>query len=75
PRGDRRCLKEESIPLFVLFVLFGQAKRTLKEKKHKESFFLIVLLYDQEEGSGWRSHLWTASPRRGIVGLVCALTG
>ena len=24
-----------SIPLFVLFVLFGQAKRTLKEKNHK----------------------------------------
>ena len=38
PRGDRRCLKEESVPLFVLFVLFGQAKRTLKEKNHKESF-------------------------------------
>ena len=38
PRGDRRCSKEESIPLFVLFVLFGQAKRTLKEKNHKETF-------------------------------------
>ena len=40
PRGDRKRLKEESIPLFVLFVLFGQAKRTLKEKKHKDSFLL-----------------------------------
>ena len=38
PRGDRRCLKEESIPLFVLFVLFGQAKRTLKEKNHNVTF-------------------------------------
>ena len=38
PRGDGRCLKEESIPLFVLFVLFGQAKRTLKEKKHNVTF-------------------------------------
>ena len=38
PRGDRRCLKEEYFPLFVLFVLFGQAKRTLKEKNHKETF-------------------------------------
>ncbi|HBO66264.1 MAG TPA: hypothetical protein DD628_06250, partial [Clostridiales bacterium] len=35
---DRRCLKEEYFPLFVLFVLFGQAKRTLKEKNHKETF-------------------------------------
>ena len=40
PRGDRKRLKEESIPLFVLFVLFGQAKRTLKEKKHKDTFLL-----------------------------------
>ena len=40
PRGDRRCSKEESIPLFVLFVLFGQAKRTLKEKNHKVNFLL-----------------------------------
>ena len=38
PRGDRRRLKEECLPLFVLFVLFGQAKRTLKEKNHKETF-------------------------------------
>ena len=40
PRGDRRCLKEEFLPLFVLFVLFGQAKRTLKDKYHKETFLL-----------------------------------
>ena len=33
-------LKEESIPLFVLFVLFGQAKRTLEDKYHKETFLL-----------------------------------
>ena len=38
PRGDRKRLKEEYFPLFVLFVLFGQAKRTLKEKYHKETF-------------------------------------
>ena len=38
PRGDRKRLKEEFFPLFVLFVLFGQAKRTLKEKYHKETF-------------------------------------
>ncbi len=30
----------QSIPLFVLFVLFGQAKRTLKEKNHKVTFLL-----------------------------------
>ena len=34
----RRRDGSQSIPLFVLFVLFGQAKRTLKEKKHKETF-------------------------------------
>ena len=31
-RKERKGQKEESVPLFVLFVLFGQAKRTLKEK-------------------------------------------
>ena len=31
-RGRRRRDGSQSIPLFVLFVLFGQAKRTLKEK-------------------------------------------
>ena len=36
----QKKLKEESVPLFVLFVLFGQAKRTLKEKYHKETFLL-----------------------------------
>ena len=40
PRGDRKRLKEEYFPLFVLFVLFGQAKRTLKEKNHKDTFLL-----------------------------------
>ena len=40
PRGDRKRLKEEYFPLFVLFVLFGQAKRTLKEKYHKATFLL-----------------------------------
>ena len=40
PRGDRKRLKEEYFPLFVLFVLFGQAKRTLKEKNHKVTFLL-----------------------------------
>ena len=36
----RRRDGSQSLPLFVLFVLFGQAKRTLKEKKHKETFLL-----------------------------------
>ncbi|MBS6463261.1 MAG: hypothetical protein KH352_07695, partial [Ruminococcus sp.] len=36
----RRRDGSQSIPLFVLFVLFGQAKRTLKEKNHKETFLL-----------------------------------
>ena len=34
----QKKLKEESVPLFVLFVLFGQAKRTLKEKNHNVTF-------------------------------------
>ena len=34
----QKVLKEESVPLFVLFVLFGQAKRTLKEKNHNVTF-------------------------------------
>ena len=34
----RRRDGSQFFPLFVLFVLFGQAKRTLKEKKHKETF-------------------------------------
>ena len=36
----RRRDGSQSVPLFVLFVLFGQAKRTLKEKYHKETFLL-----------------------------------
>ena len=36
----RRRDGSQYFPLFVLFVLFGQAKRTLKEKKHKETFLL-----------------------------------
>ena len=39
-RGRRRRDGSQSIPLFVLFVLFGQAKRTLKEKYHKGTFLL-----------------------------------
>ena len=34
----RRRDGSQSIPLFVLFVLFGQAKRTLKEKNHNVTF-------------------------------------
>ena len=61
PRGDRRCSKEEYFPLFVLFVLFGQAKRTLKEKNHKATFLLLALLSDQKRG---KSHL------RGLSSLL-----
>ena len=34
----RRRDGSQNFPLFVLFVLFGQAKRTLKEKHHKVTF-------------------------------------
>ena len=36
----RRRDGSQYFPLFVLFVLFGQAKRTLKEKNHKVNFLL-----------------------------------
>ena len=36
----RRRDGSQYFPLFVLFVLFGQAKRTLKEKYHKVTFLL-----------------------------------
>ena len=36
----RRRDGSQFFPLFVLFVLFGQAKRTLKEKNHKVNFLL-----------------------------------
>ena len=36
----RRRDGSQYFPLFVFFVLFGQAKRTLKEKYHKETFVL-----------------------------------
>ena len=36
----RRRDGSQFFPLFVLFVLFGQAKRTLKEKYHKGTFLL-----------------------------------
>ena len=36
----RRRDGSQYFPLFVLFVLFGQAKRTLKEKNHKVTFLL-----------------------------------
>ena len=47
-----RSLKEESLPLFVLFVLFGQAKSTLcffVTFRTSEKYFVIyVLLHDQK---------------------------
>ena len=36
----RRRDGSQNFPLFVLFVLFGQAKRTLKDKYHKVTFLL-----------------------------------
>ena len=40
----RRRDGSQYFPLFVLFVLFGQAKRTLKEKKHKATFLYRTFL-------------------------------
>ena len=40
----RRRDGSQRVPLFVLFVLFGQAKRTLKEKYHKETFLYRTFL-------------------------------
>ena len=55
-RGDRRCLKEEFLPLFVLFVLFGQAKRTLKDKYHKVTFFIVLFSDEKYQKSARRTH-------------------
>ena len=44
----RRRDGSQSFPLFVLFVLFGQAKRTLKDKYHKVTFSFLALLSDQK---------------------------
>ena len=41
----RRRDGSQSVPLFVLFVLFGQAKRTLKEKNHNVTFPLSYFWY------------------------------
>ena len=41
----RRRDGSQYFPLFVLFVLFGQAKRTLKEKNHKEKYHFSSYLY------------------------------
>ena len=41
----RRRDGSQYFPLFVLFVLFGQAKRTLKEKYHKEKYHFSSYLY------------------------------
>ena len=52
----RRRDGSQSIPLFVLFVLFGQAKRTLKEKNHKETFPLSYFSVTKSTKSQQREH-------------------
>ena len=54
----RRRDGSQSIPLFVLFVLFGQAKRTLKEKKHKVTFPLSYFSVKKST----KSHIRERSP-------------
>ena len=46
----RRRDGSQNFPLFVLFVLCGQAKRTLKDKYHKETFLFIALFSDKKRG-------------------------
>ena len=61
----QKVLKEESIPLFVLFVLFGQAKRTLKDKYHNVTFSLSYFCMTKSTKSHQRecSSLFEISPR------------
>ena len=59
----RRRDGSQYFPLFVLFVLFGQAKRTLKEKKHNVTFLLIALLSDQKRGKSQQGGLTPSSFR------------
>ena len=62
----RRRDGSQSIPLFVLFVLFGQAKRTLKEKYHKGTFLLSYFCMTKSTKSHQRerSPLFENSPCR-----------
>ena len=67
----RRRDGSQSIPLFVLFVLFGQAKRTLKEKKHQRNFSFIVLFCEEKYQKSARRTCAVLLPNhRGVHELV-----
>ena len=59
----RRRDGSQFLPLFVLFVLFGQAKRTLKEKNHKATFLLLALFTDEKRGKSQQGGLAPSSFR------------
>ena len=61
----RRRDGSQYFPLFVLFVLFGQAKRTLKEKNHNVTFRLSYFCVSKSTKSHQRelSPLFENSPR------------
>ena len=76
----RRRDGSQYFPLFVLFVLFGQAKRTLKEKNHNVTFPLSYFCVTKSTKSHLRglSSLLKSSLRvhelvaRAVRGQVCA---
>ena len=67
----RRRDGSQYFPLFVLFVLFGQAKRTLKDKYHKETFLLSyfsVTKSTKSQQGGLAPSSFRTSVRRARVG-------
>ena len=79
----RRRDGSQFFPLFVLFVLFGQAKRTLKEKNHNVTFPLSYFCVTKSTKSHQRerSPLFENSSRvhelvaRSSAWQVCAANG
>ena len=64
----RRRDGSQFLPLFVLFVLFGQTKRTLKDKYHKVTFLLSYFCMTKRRVQGGEAT--SERRRRDRVGLV-----
>ena len=80
----RRRDGSQYFPLFVLFVLFGQAKRTLKDKYHKVTFplsYFSVKKSTKSQQGGLTPSSFRTSARRARVSRashawrVCAANG
>ena len=61
-RESNMCVDGMKVPFFILSIgctwtLSCRGEHRSPAIIHKDTFSFLVLLYDQEEGSGWRSHL------------------